>query len=171
MLANFMGVYWLAAGVISLRWGASGERARGFSVLAGVIGVLAGLGMLGRNLVPYYVAAEFFFCILGMVILLTGLLHIFGGFKKASRPSPAEVVDQLLVGAVRGYIRPDANSESTDARYLGVPGRRHLGLDRRGHPYRRRHTPAPPKPEGEAARIVAGFHPRGSTYKTSQKVL
>ena len=82
MLANFMGVYWLAAGVISLRWGASGERARGFSVLAGVIGVLAGLGMLGRNLSPYYVAAEFFFSIVGMVILLTGLLHIFGGFKK-----------------------------------------------------------------------------------------
>jgi uncharacterized membrane protein HdeD (DUF308 family) len=81
MLANFMGMYWLAAGIISLRWGASGERARGFPVLAGVIGVLAGLGMLSRNLAPSYVAEEIFFSLLGLVILLTGLLHIFGGFK------------------------------------------------------------------------------------------
>jgi uncharacterized membrane protein HdeD (DUF308 family) len=83
MLGNFMGVYWLAAGVMSLRWGASGERARGFPVLAGVIGVLAGLGMLSRSLAPSYVAEEIFFSLLGLVILLTGLLHIFGGFKKA----------------------------------------------------------------------------------------
>ena len=56
MLGNFMGMYWLVAGVLSLRWGASGERARGFPVLAGVIGVLAGLGMLSRSLAPAFVA-------------------------------------------------------------------------------------------------------------------
>ncbi len=50
-------------------------------MLAGVIGVLAGLGMLSRSLAPSYVAEEVFFSILGLVILLTGLLHIFGGFK------------------------------------------------------------------------------------------
>ena len=83
MLGNFMGMYWLAAGIMSLRWGASGERARGFPVLAGVIGVLAGLGMLSRSLAPSYVAEEVFFSVLGLVILLTGLLHIFGGFKKS----------------------------------------------------------------------------------------
>lgn len=82
MLGNFMGMYWLVAGLMSLRWGASGERARGFPVLAGVIGVLAGLGMLSRSLAPSYVAEEIFFSVLGVVILLTGVLHIFGGFKK-----------------------------------------------------------------------------------------
>jgi uncharacterized membrane protein HdeD (DUF308 family) len=83
MLGNFMGMYWLAAGIMSLRWGASGERAKGFPVLAGVIGVLAGLGMLGRSLAPSYVAGDIFFSVLGLVILLTGLLHIFGGFRKS----------------------------------------------------------------------------------------
>lgn len=83
MLGNFMGMYWLAAGIISLRWGASGERARGFPVLAGVIGVLAGLGMLSRTLAPTVVPEGTFFSVLGLVILLTGLLHIFGGFKKS----------------------------------------------------------------------------------------
>jgi uncharacterized membrane protein HdeD (DUF308 family) len=81
MLGNFMGMYWLVAGVMSLRWGASGERAGGVPMLAGVIGVLAGLGMLSRSLAPSYVAEEVFFSILGLVILLTGLLHIFGGFR------------------------------------------------------------------------------------------
>jgi len=83
MLGNFMGMYWLAAGIISLRWGASGERARGFPVLAGIIGVLAGLGMLSRTLAPTVVPEAAFFSVLGLVILLTGLLHIFGGFKKS----------------------------------------------------------------------------------------
>ena len=82
MLGNFMGVYWLLAGVMSLRWGASGERARGFPIVAGVVGDLAGLGMLSRSLAPSYVAEEVFFSVLGLVILLTGLLHIFGGFKE-----------------------------------------------------------------------------------------
>ena len=82
MLGNFMGMYWLVAGLMSLRWGASGERARGFPVLAGIIGVLAGLGMLGRRLAPSYMAEDIFFSVLGVVIVLTGLLHIFGGFKK-----------------------------------------------------------------------------------------
>ena len=38
MLGNFMGMFWLVSGIISLRWGASGERARGWAVLAGAIG-------------------------------------------------------------------------------------------------------------------------------------
>ncbi len=84
MLGNFMGMYWLLAGVMSLRWGAAGERARGFPVLAGIIGVLAGLGMLSRSLAPSYVAEDVFFSVLGLVIFLTGLLHIFGGFKQSA---------------------------------------------------------------------------------------
>ena len=38
ILGNFMGMFWLASGVISLRWGAVGERPRRIAVLAGIIG-------------------------------------------------------------------------------------------------------------------------------------
>lgn len=48
MLANFMGMFWLASGIISLRWGAKGERVRGRAMLAGLIGIFTGLAMLGR---------------------------------------------------------------------------------------------------------------------------
>jgi uncharacterized membrane protein HdeD (DUF308 family) len=81
MLGNFMGMFWLVSGVISLRWGVRGERARGFPVLAGIVGVLAGAGMLGRNFTRGWGAEDVFISVLGLIILLTGLMHIFGGFR------------------------------------------------------------------------------------------
>jgi uncharacterized membrane protein HdeD (DUF308 family) len=33
MLVNFMGMFWLVSGIVSLRWGVHGERARGLSLL------------------------------------------------------------------------------------------------------------------------------------------
>lgn len=41
-LANFMGMHWLGIVIINLRWGL------GRAMLAGVIGILAGIAMLGR---------------------------------------------------------------------------------------------------------------------------
>jgi uncharacterized membrane protein HdeD (DUF308 family) len=81
ILGNFMGMFWLASGLISLRWGSSGERARGWALLAGVIGVLAGVAMLGRTLVDNSIPQDVMISILGVVILLTGILHAFGGFQ------------------------------------------------------------------------------------------
>lgn len=81
VLANFMGIYWLLSGVLSLRWGLRGERARGLPLLAGVIGILAGLSMLGRFGIRHIIAEEIFIYILGTVIVITGLLHMFGGFR------------------------------------------------------------------------------------------
>ena len=81
MLANFMGMFWLASGIFSLRWGAAGERARGWALLAGIIGVVAGVGMLARGMVSKWIAEDIFFSLLGVTILLTGSLHAFGGFR------------------------------------------------------------------------------------------
>ena len=41
-LINFIGVFWFVAGLMSLRWGASGERARRMSVV-GIVGIVAGV--------------------------------------------------------------------------------------------------------------------------------
>ncbi len=81
ILANFMGMYWLASGVVSLRFGASGRRARGLPLLAGVVGVFAGMSMLGRSVTGEYIAEEIMFAVLGVMIVLTGFLHILGGFR------------------------------------------------------------------------------------------
>ena len=81
MLGNFMGMFWLASGIVSIRWSVSGERARRVAFLTGVIGVLAGLAMLTRGLTNAWVRQDILFSLLGVVIVLTGTLHIFGGFR------------------------------------------------------------------------------------------
>jgi uncharacterized membrane protein HdeD (DUF308 family) len=86
ILVNFMGMFWLVSGIVSLRWGVHGERARGLSLLAGAIGVLAGVGMLSRRFTQGMVGEDVLISVVGLIILLTGLLHIFGGF----RTGPAE---------------------------------------------------------------------------------
>ena len=80
-LANFIGMYWLIGSILSLRWDASGRRARGLSLLSAVVGVIAGLILLSRGLTLGWAAEATFFFMLGLVILLTGLIHVFGGVK------------------------------------------------------------------------------------------
>lgn len=81
MLGNFMGMFWLASGIISLRWSASGKRARRSGILAGVIEVLAGLAMLTRSVTNAWIRQDILFSLLGVVVLLTGILHTSGGFR------------------------------------------------------------------------------------------
>jgi uncharacterized membrane protein HdeD (DUF308 family) len=81
MLVNFFGMYWLVAGLVSIRWGARGERARGLPLVAGVVGVLTGLVAIGRSLMSSVLSEVMVLYLLGTVILLTGVLHMFGGFR------------------------------------------------------------------------------------------
>jgi uncharacterized membrane protein HdeD (DUF308 family) len=81
MLVNFMGMFWLVSGIVSLRWGVHGERARGLSLLAGVAGFLAGVGMLSRSFTRGMVGEDVLLSVIGLIIFLTGLMHIIGGFR------------------------------------------------------------------------------------------
>ena len=81
MLVNFMGLYWLMSGILSIRWGVRGHRPRRLSVLAGVVGVLAGIAALSRNVGLGLLSEVAILYLLGVVILLTGALHMAGGFR------------------------------------------------------------------------------------------
>ncbi len=80
-LVNFIGVYWLVSGLMSLRWGASGERARRTSVVVGIVGILAGVLVLGRFLLINLVGETPVALLLGIVVVLTGMVHAFEGFR------------------------------------------------------------------------------------------
>jgi uncharacterized membrane protein HdeD (DUF308 family) len=111
MLVNFMGMYWLVSGIVSLRWGVHGERARGLSLLAGAIGVLAGVGMLSRRFTTGMIGEDVLLSVVGLIILLTGLMHIFGGF----RTGPQET---RTYGQIRSRVWPRAWSWT--AFFLGL---------------------------------------------------
>src|SRR5512139_274972 len=80
-VVNFIGVFWLAAGIMSLRWGASGERARRTSVVVGIVGIVAGVLILGRFLLAQLLGEAPIVLILGSIVLLTGLVHVFEGVR------------------------------------------------------------------------------------------
>ena len=81
ILGNFIGVFWLMTGIVSLRWGVRGEKAKGTAVLAGVIGVFAGLLMITRWLAMRYVGQELLFTVVGVVMVLTGIIHVWHGYQ------------------------------------------------------------------------------------------
>jgi uncharacterized membrane protein HdeD (DUF308 family) len=81
MLVNFMGFFYLASGIVSLRWGTAIRPMRRLAILAGSIGVLAGLITLGRHLFFNFAEENLVLAVLGTVMFLTGILHILGGFR------------------------------------------------------------------------------------------
>lgn len=78
LLANFMGGFWFATGLVSIRWGVATKHAKAVTIVVGVLGVLAGISMMGRRLVMRWVDFDVVMMALGAVILLTGMLHISG---------------------------------------------------------------------------------------------
>jgi uncharacterized membrane protein HdeD (DUF308 family) len=81
MVLNFMGLFWLTAGIMNLRWGTNGERARRLSVVIGSVGIVAGALVLGRFLLSQLMGQELIELVLGITIVLTGLVHVFEGVR------------------------------------------------------------------------------------------
>jgi uncharacterized membrane protein HdeD (DUF308 family) len=78
-LLNFMGVYWILNGMVTFRLGLMVEgRRRRLAVAAGSIGIATGAVVLVAS-----VDKAFLLSILGVVIALTGLAHLLGGFEIA----------------------------------------------------------------------------------------
>lgn len=98
-LVNFIGVFWLAGGVMSLRWGASGERARRRSVVVGIVGIVAGVLILGRYLLSELVGEAPMVLLLGTVVVLTGLVHVFEGFQTGPGHQRQRSWTSTLLGA------------------------------------------------------------------------
>jgi len=93
-----MGMFWLASGTMSLRWGASGQRARRLSLAAGIIGILGGILVLTRDLTRGFLAEVVVICIFGGIIVLTGIIHAVGGFSVGKETERQWSWTSLLLG-------------------------------------------------------------------------
>ena len=78
---NFMGVYWLLGGVVSLRMAKDVQRAKWLRIAVGIIGIVAGLALLTRTFSLSLVSTSTMMPILGVLIVLSGLLHILAGLR------------------------------------------------------------------------------------------
>ena len=78
-LVNFMGIYWILNGLITLKFAMETEGGRRrLAIVAGSIGIATGATVLLAN-----VGTAFLLAILGIVIALTGVAHLLGGFELA----------------------------------------------------------------------------------------
>ena len=99
ILGNFIGMYWLVSGIVSLRFTGSGEPTRSrLAMGVGVIGILAGLAVLSRRLTLTWASDHIVFSLLGMVVLLTGLLHTFVGFREQRGAGRHRTWTSVLLG-------------------------------------------------------------------------
>jgi uncharacterized membrane protein HdeD (DUF308 family) len=115
-LVKFMGVYWILNGIVTLRLGmvaAEGARRR-LAIVAGAIGIATGATVLLAN-----VSTTFLLAILGVVIALTGLAHLLGGFEIADvsgrrwRPGMPLGILELGLGATLVLTSEHSGSLST----------------------------------------------------------
>jgi uncharacterized membrane protein HdeD (DUF308 family) len=112
-LVKFMGVYWILNGIITLRVAAEAARRR-LAIAAGATGIVTGATVLLAN-----VGTTFLLAILGVVIALTGLAHLLGGFEIADvsgrrwRPGVPLGVLELGLGATLVLTSEHSGSLST----------------------------------------------------------
>jgi uncharacterized membrane protein HdeD (DUF308 family) len=101
---QYMGMFWLSIGLTSIAWARPrGKRIKWarWSLVAGILGVLAGLIALLRPLATQYVSTWVFVALIGALSILTGLTHIFGGFSTASEDRGHWSWGSYLVGGVQ----------------------------------------------------------------------
>ena len=97
-LLNFMAMYWLFSGISSISWGIRGAKRKGLWFVAGIMGVVGGSVILLRPRTAPIIAPEAFPILFGVIAVLTGLLHIFGGFQTSHNQGREWTLSSFLLG-------------------------------------------------------------------------
>jgi uncharacterized membrane protein HdeD (DUF308 family) len=80
ILFQFVGIYFLVSGIMSLVFGLSNHRQFGLWFVAGVLGLVGGFAFLLRSILESHFSADVLTLIFGLIMALAGLIHILGGF-------------------------------------------------------------------------------------------
>jgi uncharacterized membrane protein HdeD (DUF308 family) len=81
LFVNFLAIFWLASGLMSLQWGISTHQKRGLWLVAGVVGTVVGVALILRSFYQRYLDPGTAVRILGALALFVGLINLFGGFR------------------------------------------------------------------------------------------
>jgi len=102
MLANFLGVYWLLSGLLTIRWAVTVRWLRGsrIGLAAGSLGVVAGAMVLLRQPLQDLISLDALIGVLGVAALLTGSLRLLGAFELERRTGRRWTFGGLALGTV-----------------------------------------------------------------------
>jgi uncharacterized membrane protein HdeD (DUF308 family) len=103
--------FWITIirGLLAVSLGVALFFARGVAIIAGAIGIFAGIAMLSRSYATSLIAEEILLSLLGVIIVLTGILlgviivltgilHAFGGFRVGEGEHRKMSVTGFLLG-------------------------------------------------------------------------
>ena len=85
ILFQFIAIYLLFSGVMSLIWGFSNRKRTGIWLVAGVLGVVGGIAFLLRSFLESQLSTDSLTLIFGLIMLLAGFIHLLGGFRLGQR--------------------------------------------------------------------------------------
>lgn len=97
-LLNYMAMYWLFSGISSISWGIRGARRKEMWFVAGLMGIAGGSVILPRPRATPGIAPEVFPVLLGIIAILTGLVHIVGGFQSSHSEELVWKISSFLLG-------------------------------------------------------------------------
>jgi uncharacterized membrane protein HdeD (DUF308 family) len=97
LFVNFLAIFWLTSGLMSLQWGVSMHQRRGLWLVAGIVGTLVGAALLLRFVYQRYLDPAQAVRILGALALFVGLINILGGFRTPEM-TREQSIGRLLLG-------------------------------------------------------------------------
>jgi uncharacterized membrane protein HdeD (DUF308 family) len=102
MLANFIGLYWLLGGLLTLRWALAVRWRRGshLGLVAGTVGVIAASLVLLRQPLERVISFGTLVDVLGAAAVLTGTLRLLGAFEVQRRTGRRWTFGGLALGSV-----------------------------------------------------------------------
>jgi len=97
---RYMGLYWLASGVLNLLWGASRARVAELWLATGLVELIGG-GMI--LLFPWFAIFDVVTVVhlFGLIALTTGLLHIIAGMVVRHRHGPGWSLGSFMMGVLQ----------------------------------------------------------------------
>ena len=101
-LVNFLGIYWLFSAVLIIAWALRARWKPGsrLGLLAGMIGLVAGLLVLGRHILEPVVSTRFLVDAFAVSAVLTGTLRLVGAFEVERRTGRWWTYGGLALGSV-----------------------------------------------------------------------
>ena len=79
LFVNFLAIFWLVSGLMSLQWGHSVHQRKGLWLVAGLVGTVVGVALLLRYWYQRYLDPGQAVRILGALALFVGLINILEG--------------------------------------------------------------------------------------------
>ena len=102
MIANFIGVYWLLSGLLTIRWALTVRWIRGsrIGLAAGSVSVFAAVLVLLRHPFQHLISPDTLINVLGVAAVLTGSLRLLGAFEIERRTGKRWTFGGLALGSV-----------------------------------------------------------------------